>query len=55
MKVLSMENYTKAYQMVLDKGYDKHNTEKLVIDIFHIIEQHGNTAEFYIEHLPNQK
>ena len=51
---LSLENYAKAIQMVKDKGYDDKNTERIVVDIFHIVEQHGNIAEFYIEALPDQ-
>ena len=54
MKVLSMENYAKAFQMIKNKGYDKHNAEKLAVEIFQIVEQHGKDAEFYIEHLPDQ-
>lgn len=54
MLKLTLENYAKAIQMVKDKGYDDKNTERIVVDIFHIVEQHGNTAEFYIEHLPVQ-
>ena len=51
---LTLENYAKAIQLVKDKGYDDKNTERIVVDIFLIVEKHGNTAEFYIEHLPNQ-
>lgn len=51
---LTLENYAKAIQLVKDKGYDDKNTERIVTDIFLIVEQHGNTAEFYIEHLPKQ-
>ena len=54
MKVLSMENYAKAYQMIKNKGYDKHNAEKLAVEIFHIVEAYGKDAEFYIEALPDQ-
>ena len=54
MKVLSMENYAKAFQMIKNKGYDKHNAEKLAVEMFHIVEQHGKDVEFYIEHLPDQ-
>ena len=51
---LSLENYSKAIQMVKDKGYDDKNTERIVVDIFSIVEQYGNTAEFYIKALPDQ-
>lgn len=51
---LTLENYANAIQMVKDKGYDDKNTERIVVDIFSIVEQYGNTAEFYIEALPNQ-
>ena len=51
---LSLENLKKAIQMVKAKGYDDKNTERIVIDIFSIVEKHGKTAEFYIEALPNQ-
>lgn len=54
MELLTLENYAKAIQMVKDKGYDDKNTERIVIDIFAIVEKHGKTAEFYIEALPNQ-
>lgn len=54
MKLLTMENYNLAVQMIKDKGYDKNNSEKLAADIFHIVEQHGKTVEFYIEYLPAQ-
>lgn len=54
MKLLTMDNYTKAFQMIKDKGYDKHNAEKLAVEVFHIVEQHGKDAEFYIEALPDQ-
>ena len=54
MKLLTMENYSKAVQLLKYKGYDKHNAEKLAVEIFHIVETHGKTAEFYIEALPDQ-
>lgn len=54
MLYLSLENYTKAIQMVKAKGYDDKNTERIVVDIFSIVEKYGNTAEFYIEALPSQ-
>ena len=55
MTALTLENYAKAIQLVKDKGYDDKNTERIVVDIFYIVEQHGKDAEFYIEHLPEQK
>ena len=54
MKLLTLENYAKAIQMVKGKGYDDKNTERIVVDIFSIVAKHDNTAEFYIEHLPDQ-
>lgn len=54
MLKLTLENYAKAIQLVKNKGYDGKNTERIVVDIFLIVEQYGNTAEFYIEHLPDQ-
>lgn len=54
MKTLTLENYTKAVQLIKYKGYDKHNAEKLAVDIFHIVEKHGKDVEFYIKHLPKQ-
>lgn len=54
MELLTLENYSKAIQMVKDKGYDDKNTERIVVDIFLIVQNHGSTAEFYIEHLPDQ-
>ena len=51
---LSFENYAKAIRMVKAKGYDDKHTEQIVLDIFDIVEEYGNTAEFYIEHLPDQ-
>ena len=51
---LSLENYSKAIQMVKDKGYDDKNTERIVVDIFSIVEEYGGVAELYIEALPNQ-
>lgn len=51
---LSLESYAKAIQMVKAKGYDDKNTERIVIDIFSIVEKQGSTAEFYIEALPDQ-
>lgn len=54
MKLLSLENYAKAIQMVKAKGYDDKNTERIVVDIFGIVEEYGGTAEFYIEALPDQ-
>lgn len=54
MKVLTLENYQKAVQLIKYKGYDKHNAEKLAIDVFNIVEKHGKTVEFYIDCLPQQ-
>ena len=54
MKHLTVENYAKAYQMILDKGYDKHNAERIVVDIFNIVEEYGKDAEFYIAAIPDQ-
>lgn len=54
MKLLTLENYSKAVQLIKYKGYDKHNAERLAIDIFHIVEAHGKDVEFYIESLPDQ-
>ena len=54
MTALTLENYAKAIQMVKAKGYDDKNTARIVVDIFDIVEKYGKTAEFYIEHLPNQ-
>lgn len=54
MVLLTMENYSKAVQMIKYKGYDKHNAERIAVDLFHIVEEHGNTVEFYIEQLPEQ-
>ena len=54
MKLLTMENYSKAVQLIKYKGYDKNNAEKLAVEIFHIVEEHGKDVEFYIEHLPDQ-
>lgn len=54
MELLTLENYAKAIQMVKAKGYDDKNTERIVVDIFDIVEKHGKTAEFYIEYLPDQ-
>ena len=51
---LTLENLKKAIQMVKAKGYDDKNTERIVVDIFSIVEKYGKTAEFYIEALPNQ-
>lgn len=51
---LSLENYAKAIQMVKDKGYDDKNTQRIVVDIFDIVENYGGVAEFYIEALPDQ-
>lgn len=51
---LTLENYAKAIQMVKAKGYDDKNTERIVVDIFSIVEEYGGTAEFYIEALPVQ-
>lgn len=54
MKLLTLENLEKAFCMVKDKGYDDKNTQRIVMDIFAIVEKHGKDVEFYIEHLPNQ-
>ena len=54
MLYLSLENLKKATQMVKAKGYDDKNTERIVLDIFGIVEKYGKTAEFYIEALPSQ-
>ena len=54
MKLLTLENYAKAVQLIKYKGYDRHNAERLATDIFNIVEEHGNTVEFYIEYLPDQ-
>lgn len=54
MKLLTLENYAKAVQLIKYKGYDKHSAERLAADIFHIVEEYGGTAEFYIEHLIDQ-
>ena len=53
MKLMTLENYAKVVQLIKYKGYDKKNAERLAVDIFLIVEKHGNTAEFYIEHLPD--
>ena len=54
MKVLSLENLKKAIQMVKAKGYDDKNTQRIVVDIFSIVEKYGGVAELYIEALPIQ-
>lgn len=51
---LTLENYANAIQMVKDKGYDDKNTERIVVDIFSIVEEYGGEAELYIEALPDQ-
>lgn len=51
---LTLENYAKAIQLIKYKGYDTHNAERLAIDLFHIVEAHGKTVEFYIDYLPDQ-
>lgn len=54
MKLLTLENYARAVQLIKYKGYDKHNAERLAADIFHIVEEYGKNVEFYIEALPEQ-
>ncbi len=54
MKLLTLENYARAVQLIKYKGYDKHNAERLAVDIFCIVEEYGKDVEFYIEHLPDQ-
>ena len=54
MKLFTFDNYYKAIKMVKAKGYDDKNTERIVMDIFEIVKQHGKTVEFYINYLPLQ-
>ena len=54
MKLLTLENLEKAFCMVKNKGYDDKNSQRIVLDIFAIVEKYGKDVEFYIEHLPDQ-
>ena len=54
MKLLTLENLEKAFCMVKDKGYDEKNTQRIVLDIFAIVEKYGKDVEFYIDCLPTQ-
>lgn len=54
MKLLTLENLEKAINLVKSKGYDEKNTQRIVMDVFAIVEKYGKTVEFYIDMLPNQ-
>lgn len=54
MKLLTLENLEKAISLVKSKGYDDKNTQRIVLDIFAIVEKYDKDVEFYIEMLPTQ-